>query len=243
MSIKPWLRGLGFMGVLLLALALGFVILDLGLRRWVRGEGSFPVPDMVGLSRDEAYQTASRRGLLLEEGPAEFDAWLPAGFVLRQRPQAPEEVKEGRRVKVVLSAGPRLTAVPELRGASERQARLELEDLGLSVGHWTRAPGAEEAGRVLATRPAGGTRLPRGGRVDLLLSSGSKQDGYLLPDLSRLDLKGALELLENSNLGRPRLRYREAPGRREGAILEQSLPPGSRLTKGDQLELVVATGS
>ena len=109
MSLKPWLRRLGFLGLMLLALALGFVVLDLGLRRWVRGEGSFPVPDLVGLSREEAYQSAARRGLLLEEGPSEYDAWLPAGFVLRQRPHAPEEVKEGRRVKIVLSAGPRLS--------------------------------------------------------------------------------------------------------------------------------------
>ncbi len=243
MSLKPWLRRLLFLVSLVVALALGFVILDFGLRRWVRSEGSFAVTDLVGLSREEAYQTAARRSLLLEEGPAEFDAWLPAGFVLRQRPRSPERVKEGRRVKIVLSAGPQLSAIPDLRGASERQARLALEDLGLTAGHWTRVPGAEAAGRVLATRPAGGTRVPRGGRVDLLISTGPAGHGYLLPDFSELALDQVLSMLEDAGLGRPRIRYDEAAGRRAGAILNQSLPAGSRLTKGDDLELVVASGS
>ncbi len=201
------------------------------------------MPDLVSLSREEAYKVASRRGLLLEEGPAEFDAWLPAGFVLRQRPRSPERVKEGRRVKIVLSAGPPLMAIPDLRGASERQARLRLEDLGLAIGHWTHVSGAVEAGRVLATRPAGGTRVPKGGRVDLLLSTGPDRPGYLLPDLSQKTLEQVLTLMKGVGLGRPRIRYHEAAGRVVGEIMEQSLPAGSRLTKGDDLELVVASGS
>ncbi|MBC8365990.1 PASTA domain-containing protein [bacterium] len=243
MSKKPWLRRLLFAFALIAALALGFVILDFGLRRWVRSEGAFSVPDLVGLSREEAYQTAARRSLLLEEGPAEFDAWLPAGFVLRQRPRSPETIKEGRRVKIVLSAGPQLAAIPDLRGASERQARLQLEDLGLTAGHWTSVTGAEAAGRVLATRPAAGTRVPRGGRVDLLISQGPAGPGYLLPDFSRLELEQVLSMLQKAGLGRPRIRYDEMAGRRAGEILNQSLPAGSRLSKGDDLELVVASGS
>jgi eukaryotic-like serine/threonine-protein kinase len=243
MSFKLWLRRLRYLLFLVLALVMGFFIVDFGIRYWVRSEGSFSVPDLVSLSREEAYKVAADRALLLEEGPAEFDAWLPAGFVLRQRPRSPERVKEGRRVKIVLSAGPPLMAIPDLRGASERQARLQLEDLGLATGHWTRVSGAVDAGRVLATRPAGGTRVPKGGRVDLLISRGPEGRGYLLPDLSRKTLEQVLSMLKVADLGRPRIRYREAAGHSQGEVLAQSLPAGSRLTKGDDLELVVASGS
>jgi len=242
MSLNPLLRRLRDLLILALALVLGFMVLDFGLRHWLRSEGSFPVPDLKGLSREEAYKVASRKGLLLEEGPSEFDPWLPEGFVLRQRPRAPEKVKEGRRVRIALSAGPPQTAVPDLRDESERQARLRLEDMGLVAGSWTRVVGDLEAGRVLATRPADGTRLPRGGRVDLLISDGPGEAGYLLPNLVGRTLPEALSLLEKSGLGHPRIRYGQAAGGPAGRILQQNLPAGSRLTKGEDLELVVASG-
>jgi len=243
MAGRRWLKGLGFAVIMLGALGLGYLVLDLALHRWVRSEESFVVPSLEGLSRGEAYERCAEWGLLMEESPAEFDAWLPAGYVLRQRPAAPSQVKPGRRVKVVLSAGPRLEGVPDLRGASERQARLSLEDRGLVIGHWMRARGSLPAGSILATRPSGGTRLPRGSRVDILISEGESGPGLLLPDLRGMALARVSEDLEAAGLAAPRLRYRQETGAPEGRVLEQNPPAGSRLDEGAELELVVASGS
>jgi beta-lactam-binding protein with PASTA domain len=77
--------------------------------------------------------------------------------------------------------------------------------------------------------------------VDLLLSLGPEGGIYLVPDLRRRDLDGALALLEGSAVARPRIRYREVGSAPTGVILEQSPPPGSRLWGGRTLELVVAS--
>lgn len=243
MPKRRWLKGLVFIGGMLGSLALGYLGLDFALHQLVRSEDSFVVPNLEGLSRGEAYERCRDFALLIEEGPAEFDAWLPAGYVLRQRPSAPAKVKPGRRVKVILSAGPRLEGVPDLRGRTERQARLSLEDRGLVVGHWLRVNGSLPAGQILATRPSGGMRLPRGSRVNILISEGPARSVCLVPDFRNMTLRSVEERLASAGFGPSRLCYRDGAAAPAGRVLEQNPPAGSRLSEGADLELVVASGS
>jgi len=226
-----------------------FVLLGVWVaNRWILphhvGSGTaFAMPLLEGSSKEEVYALCARRGLILSERPPEFDASLPSGYLLRQHPPAGTQVKSGRRVNVTFSAGPRMMVVPELRGQTERQARLSLEDLGLVPGDLLRCPGQVPAGEVLSSRPGPGARVPLGGSVSLLLSTGGGGDGYLMPDLRRRDLDGALTLLSGSGLEHPELRYRTALGAKPGTILAQSPAAGTRLERGRHLELVVASGS
>lgn len=206
-------------------------------------DDAFPMPVLEGSAKDEVYSLCARRGLVLSERPPEFDASLPAGYLLRQHPRAGTQVKAGRRVTAVFSAGPRMVAIPDLRGQSERQARLSLEDLGLQPGDRLRCPSEQPAGEVLSSRPGPGVRVTLGVRVDLLLSDGDGGRSFLMPDLTRKRLDAVLALLAGSGLGKPQIRYRSAPGKAAGTILAQNPAPGSRLERGEQLELVVASRS
>ncbi|MBM4117157.1 PASTA domain-containing protein [bacterium] len=213
------------------------------LPRQVGVDEAFPMPVLEGSSKEEVYSLCARKGLVLSERPPEFDASLPAGYLLRQHPAAGTQIKAGRRVTAVFSAGPRMVAVPDLRGQSERQARLSLEDLGLLPGDILRSPGDQPAGGILSTRPGPGARVTLGARVDLLLSDGDGSRGFLMPDLTRKPLDTALALLADAGLGKPQIRYRSAPGRGAGSILAQTPAAGTRLEKGDAIELVVASRS
>lgn len=202
---------------------------------------AFSMPDLRGMTRTEAYSLCSRHEMVVSELPAEFDPVLPSGFVIRQIPASNRQVKPGRRVSIVISAGPKSVALPELRGMTERQARLSLEDLGLGTGDIIHCSGDEVAGRVLGTRPGAGQRVRDGVNVDLLLSKGATPGIWLVPDLRGQDLEVALALIDAARILPPRVRYRR--GSPEGGILEQSPEPGLRLREGEELELVVATGS
>ena len=244
------MRGLTRFTLSVLGMA-AFVLLGIWVaNRWILphhvGSGTaFAMPLLEGSSKEEVYALCARRGLILSERPAEFDASLPSGYLLRQHPPAGTQVKSGRRVTVTFSAGPRMVVVPELRGQTERQARLSLEDLGLVPGDLLRCPGDTPAGDVLSSRPGPGARVPLGGSVALLLSTGggAGAGGYLMPDLTQRDLDAALALLADSGLERPELRYRSALGARPGDILSQSPAAGTRVEGGRHLELVVASGS
>lgn len=213
------------------------------LPRQVGVDDAFPMPVLEGSSKEEVYSLCARKGLVLSERPPEFDASLPAGYLLRQHPEAGTQVKAGRRVTAVFSAGPRMIPVPDLRGQSERQARLSLEDLGLLPGDILRSPGDQPAGGVLSTRPGPGVRVTLGARVDLLLSDGDASRAFLMPDLTRKSLDSALALLAGAGLGKPQIRYRSAAGRGAGTVLAQTPAAGTRLERGEAIELVVASRS
>jgi eukaryotic-like serine/threonine-protein kinase len=246
--MKRGLRGLLRLTLWLLTLG---AITFLGIwvaNRWIlpRSVGTdlaFPMPQLEGSSEAEVYELCARMGLVIRERPAEFDASLPVGYLLRQSPRRGSQVKPGRQVQAVFSAGPRMVTLPDFRGESERQARLSLEDLGLLPGDLLRCDGGGAAGTILSSRPGPGVRVPLGARVDLLLSLGKAAPDFLMPDLARRSLDGALAMLEGSGLGAPRLRYRSVLDAAPGTILSQSPPAGARLERGRHLELVVASGS
>jgi eukaryotic-like serine/threonine-protein kinase len=208
----------------------------------VGSNSSFGMPSMRGLSRDEVYTVCAGKELVIGELPAEFDAALPSGYLIRHLPRAGEQVKPGRRISVVFSAGPRQAVLPELTTRTERQARLSLEDLGLVPGDLIRCPGAGEPGTVLGSRPGAGSRVPVGSRVDLLISQGSHGGGFLVPDLSGRDLESVQTLLAGSGLAPPVVRFRNTTQVPVGRVIQQSPPSGSRLERGRTLELVVASG-
>ena len=235
------LRRLAIPVGLVLLVFLGILLADRWLLpRHLTRSDTFDMPLLEGSSRAEVYEICSARGLVISERPAEYDASLPNGYLLRQSPRAGSQIKRGRRVTAVFSAGPRLVVVPRLRGETERQVRLSLEDLGLLAGDVLRCPGQEPAGEILGSRPGSGSRVPVGSRVDLLVSTGPEVADYFLPDFRKRDLDEVLALLAESGLPRPQLRYQadRGPSRR---ILEQSPPPGSRLEAGRVLELVVSS--
>jgi len=71
-----------------------------------------------------------------------------------------------------VSSGPETVAVPRLIGQTEQQAVDTLRSVGLEVGKVSHEPNAAPEGRVIATDPSEGVDWPKGGQVDLVLSSG-----------------------------------------------------------------------
>jgi serine/threonine-protein kinase len=128
------------------------------------------VPDVVNLD------LALARAVLMEAGfrvvGVDSVAALSApGTVLATRPGLGVVRKPGDTVTLVVSRGPADIQVPTLRGLSREQAAERLAVLGLRVGYvrFEDRPGAR-TGVVLEQKPAPGVRLPRRGRVDLILA-------------------------------------------------------------------------
>src|SRR5207244_12200179 len=94
-----------------------------------------------------------------------------AGIVLDQDPAAGAKSKEQSRVRLTVSKGPPLGAVPLIASTDdEATARAKIEQAGLTVGT-VQTPYSEDVpkGRVLDWSPK--DRVPKGSPVNLVVSN------------------------------------------------------------------------
>ncbi|MBW3537452.1 MAG: PASTA domain-containing protein, partial [Actinobacteria bacterium] len=133
----------------------------------VVSDGPPPVtmPELAGKSADEAVERLKELGLDPVREKVYSDTVAP-GFVVRTSPRAGGEAPHGSKVTVYESLGPELVTVPDVEGKTVDQARAQLEGAGLRVGD---IEGKQRRGRVEATDPDAGERVPKGTSVDLFV--------------------------------------------------------------------------
>jgi serine/threonine-protein kinase len=230
---------------LLLALAAfagGMLVMDLAMGFVVRKGGSTVVPDVIGLRRAEAARALAEADLDLVIEKEEFDADSDSGVILHQLPSPGGRVKQGRRISVTISRGPRWGTVPEVAGERVRQARILLTRAGLRVEGDGYVPHeAIERDLVIATSPIAGTPAASGESVRLLVSLGPATTGFLMPDLNGKAIEAVNRHFRLFQLPLARVTYRADPGAPPGTVLEQTPLPGERVDRETAIELTVSS--
>ncbi|MGQ4490955.1 Stk1 family PASTA domain-containing Ser/Thr kinase [Streptomyces sp. 372A] len=91
------------------------------------------VPDVTGLSVDDATDALADEGLKVKVKPGRVHSPEVEGDVAVQSPEEGAEAAEGDTVTVTVSAGPRMIDVPDVVGKDADDARDELEAAGFEV--------------------------------------------------------------------------------------------------------------
>jgi len=221
--------------VALLAFAVGIVLFNSVLMpRIVHRAGEVIVPDVENLTIEQAQATLEPTLLGLSRAGERFDSSVERGRIIAQEPAAGTPVRGHRRVSVTVSLGEEFSSVPELLGETRRGAELLLEHAGLRVGGVTRAPSdAVAEGLVGATDPPAETVLPRGAEVALLLSTGAKEEVFVMPDVQGREIGGTRKQLEAQGF----IVMSPPAGPSTGPIVAQDPPPGARLTRDRNITL------
>lgn len=126
------------------------------------------VPTIIGLSENGARARLGRRGLDLTAVRRQ-SIRQPAGRIVSQRPSAGASVA-GDLVGATVSDGPPPAHIPDLADVSSRSAQIAIAQAGLTVGATHAVPSGRPAGTVIRTDPAGGTSVPRGTAVTLVVA-------------------------------------------------------------------------
>lgn len=138
-----------------------------------RPEVSVSVPDVTGMTQDEATTALADAGLVAVPVEA-YVAGVPAGDVAEQEPAAGDRVSPLSEVLVTVSLGEGATsvAVPDVVGKTQAKATSTLEAAGLAVTTakaWS--PDVAE-GVVIAQEPKAGVKVEEGGDAGILVSLG-----------------------------------------------------------------------
>ena len=130
------------------------------------------VPEMVGLSLDEATELAARNGgLRIEVSDSLFVPIYDGGVVLEQNPKAGTEVKNGRRIFVTVNSyRQKMVEIPYVTGFSLRQAKNNLESVGLEI---ERLEYVEDiATNYILSQKFGSRTIEEGQKVEAEIGSG-----------------------------------------------------------------------
>lgn len=116
-------------------LVIGLFVVQVLLGIFTRHGRYREVPDMVGMSLDEAMEVAKRNGgLRIEVTDSLFVPIYDGGIVLEQKPKAGAEVKNGRHIFITVNSyNQKMVEIPYVTGYSLRQAKNNLENVGLEI--------------------------------------------------------------------------------------------------------------
>ena len=133
-----------------------------------KGREPATVPDLAGMTQDDAETAVAAAGLVLGDVSEEFSDDVERGAVISSNPSSgADDVHVGDAVALVVSRGPETVTVPDVTGKQESEARKALEDLGLAVTVSDVMGGL--FGTAHSTDPAAGEKVRGGSEVTLYI--------------------------------------------------------------------------
>lgn len=195
------------------------------------------VPDLTGRSRGQAERMVDRVGLRVQRGPPIPNPRMPRGRVLMQTPLPGEEAARGSTVRIVLSSGPEMRAVPSISGMSRADVIGLLQRYGFRVAI-RRMQHRSAENSLIGTLPAAGKPAAVGGMVILLVSNGPPK--VLVPSVVGLFPADARVRLQAVGLELGRIRYDPASLDSAGVIIAQGPAAGDSLGQGSSVRVVLA---
>jgi beta-lactam-binding protein with PASTA domain len=195
------------------------------------------IPDLVGLTLDEAGAILNQANLQLGELVEEETTRYRPGTVLRQIPEAEGQAEIETRVNLVV-ATVKTVAVPNVVGQPLEMSRDILSQKQLQLGPLEKEETAvQKAGTILRQIPDAGSRVRVGTPISVVVA---KVKMVTVPNVVGLPVEVAKEIL-----GRAQLRLGpavEEKGARQatGTVLGQNLAAGIQVPMGSRVNLVVA---
>jgi len=204
---------------------------------WLQGQAT--VPDVTGLTQQEASAELEAVGLVV--GLASPDATLAVapGTVTSQSPEPGASVREGAKVDLLVAELP-LASVPDVVGMSASDAEAELAIVGLRVGEVTGISSTDvPEGTVVTQSPDGAEEVAVASAVDLEISTGPKEGA--VPNVTGLSSGDANDVLVSAGLKASELSQTSsdvAPG----VVITQAPAAGTVVQEGATVTITVSSG-
>ncbi|MFF4080291.1 Stk1 family PASTA domain-containing Ser/Thr kinase [Streptomyces sp. NPDC001777] len=225
----------------LVAVVAVLLALGIGTGVWYINSGQFTrVPALLGQTQKNAEKRLADAGLDVKTVERGYSDTVERGKVISSEPEPGARIRGNDSVTLVVSRGPEIVKVPELRGLSLADARKELKKVGLVPGMVTKEFSEDIVrGDVIRTDPGANTGRHPDSAVALVLSKGTPVD---VPDVTGLSVEDATAALEEEGLKAEVLPDRVNSPEVAGDIARQSPGEGAEAAEGDTITLTVSKG-
>ncbi len=201
------------------------------------------VPDLTGMSFEEAKKFLETRELGFEVTDSAYDSEMKPLTVLEQFPKPLSKVKIQRKINLKLNArNAPLIAIPDFTGSTFDFAQRQLKSLDLKIASVKYRPDIAP-GSILellfnGIKVQAGQKIPKGSKVDLIVGTFTDKP-FPLPDFTGMDYATAELLLFGSNLKIGQIHNEIDAKEGSGIIQKQSPLPGDSVKSFDTVELWV----
>ena len=222
--------------ILLFALSLGGTLLVLN----ITNPPEVAMPNVVGLSREEAQKQIEDAKLVFEVSSEEYNKDVEAGHVISQDPSYMEgynSVKEGSTVSVVISKGQETTTVPKVVGMEQEEAIKALEEANLKAEVVEETSRRVEEGIVISQETEADSEAYAGDTVKIHVSIGTGIEQVTVVSVVGQDEATAKSTLENLGLT-VTISYQTATSD-NGKVTAQSIDANRTVDKGSTITLTV----
>ncbi len=231
--------------VILFALSLGGTILALNLTN----PAEVDMPNVVGLSQDEAKQEVESANLGFEVAKEEYNKDVPEGYVISQKLKddlgdftttpGSKKVKEGKDtiIQVIISKGQEKTTVPNVEGKERDEAIKMLEDANLVAEVVEETSKTVKEGYVISQETDPNTEAFAGDTVKIHVSTGTGIKQVTVISVIGQDEATAKSNLENLGL-KVNVTYQDATTD-NGKVTKQSLDANKVVDEGTTITLTV----
>ena len=196
------------------------------------------VPDVTGLSFDDAEKEISSAGLRIEESGRAFSYDVERGHVVSQTSEG-KRLRRGETVYVTISRGKAINA-PDFAGKKVSAARREAKQIRLAFEtESSEYSDTVEKGCVISQDPAAGTECEEGQVIKVVKSRGPEQ--VSVPETSGLSEDKAKKKLDEAGL-KAAVSYGYSSAVSSGKVISQDHTSGSKVDKGSTVAIVVSKG-
>lgn len=197
------------------------------------------IPELVGLSREEAELKLKEQDLLMET--LEINSEEEIDTIISVSPKEGTEVKKGSTVKVTISMGEEKVAVPDLTNYDVNVAKQMITVSNLVVGEITMEHSdTVEIDKVISQDPKGEDDVPKNTKINLVISLGKKIETVEVPDLLGRSDSEAQVLLEANGLKIGNVSEEPTEDKsKDGKIISQSIPKGTKVEQETTVAVTV----
>lgn len=198
------------------------------------------LPDLVGMNIDDAEAKLSQLKLKSEVIEYQYSDEKEVGIILSQDPKFINNysIVEGDTIKLVVSKGTEVVAMPKVSGMKFEEAKELLEKLNLSVEKVEDKSTKIEEGIVISQETKEGTQLKGGDKVKIHVSIGSGLAKVVVVPVTGMSEEKAKTTLTELGL-EVNITTTEDTTKSDGIVLSQSITSGTTVEEGTAITITV----
>ncbi len=228
---KRWLFVLSFLLVLLVGTGLSYAMIP----------KDTSVPQLKGMTTSEATESLKDANLKLGKVTKKYNNTYYFGQVIRTRPKAKTEIKEGTLVDVEISEGPKKEKFGDYTGQKYSQVKKELKKRGVTVQSEKVFSQKIPKGEIKSQSISAKKKVVMGETaVTFQVSQGAKS--FELRDLLNYTLKSAQDYADEKGLTLNVTRE-NSDKYDEGIVMQQEPAAGTVLNQGDTISVTISDGA